>query len=93
MQIDRITRLLLAAIAAGIWTLVVVAGIASARIATLQAAVDAIGADTARIHEDIDPGGEDEDPDAGRTSSRRPDRMTGRVSVARTGTGTPDVRR
>ncbi len=60
MGTDRVTKLLLAAIAAGIWALVLLNGITTSRLAELNADVKAIGLDTEQIHEDLDPGGDDE---------------------------------
>ena len=54
------TKLLLGAIAAGIWTLVLLNGVTASRLAELNAEVKAIGLDTEQIHEDLDPGGDDE---------------------------------
>jgi len=67
---DKVTKLLLGAIAAGIWALVLLTGVTTSRLAELNAEVKAIGLDTEQIHEDLDPGGEDE-ASSGKTSQRR----------------------
>jgi hypothetical protein len=69
---DRVTKVLLGLIAAGIWVMVLLQGVTTRRLGELNAEVTAIGVDTESIHEDIDPGGEGEQGDE-RTMSHRPD--------------------
>ena len=67
---DRVTKVLLGAIAAGVWALVLVQ-VTNARTASAIATeVRAIGADTQSIHEDMDASAED-DVEDGATSYRR----------------------
>ena len=73
MGTDRMTKLLLGAIAVGIWMLVLIEGTTTRVLRELQAEVTAIGVDTERIHEDIDPGGENEEEGAGARDSRHGD--------------------
>ena len=68
--IDRVTKVLLAVIAAGVWALVLLQ-ISNARtVSEMAAEVRAIGADTQSIHEDMDAAAED-DVQGGATSYRR----------------------
>jgi hypothetical protein len=69
VETDRVTKLLLAAIAAGVWALVLLNGVTTSRLAELNAEVKAIGLDTEQIHEDLDPGGDDE-ASSGKTLQR-----------------------
>lgn len=72
MGTDRITKLLLGLIAAGIWALVLLTGVTTSRLNELNTEVKAIGLDTERIHEDLDPAGEDEDSDRSMSRSHMP---------------------
>jgi hypothetical protein len=64
---DRVTKVLLGMIAAGIWAMVALQVSAAGRLDELTAEVKAIGVDTERIHEDLD-AGDVEDDGSGRTS-------------------------
>lgn len=75
MGTDRVTKVLLGVIAAGIWALVLIQGVTVRQVKELHVEVKAIGVDTERIHEDLDPGGENEDDDrtmSGHTSTHGP---------------------
>ena len=67
---DRVTKVLLAVIAAGIWVLVVLQVATARTVSDMAAEVRALGADTQSIHEDLDAGAGDTD-DGGATSYRR----------------------
>ena len=69
---DRVTKVLLGAIAAGVWVLVLLQ-VANARTASdIAAEVRAIGADTQSIHEDMDADASaQDDVEGGATSYRR----------------------
>jgi len=67
---DRVTKVLLAVIAAGIWALVVLQVSNARTVNEMAAEVRAIGADTQSIHEDLDAGAGDADQ-GGATSYRR----------------------
>lgn len=69
MGTDRVTKVLLGVIAAGIWAMVLLQVSAAGKLNELTAEVKAIGLDTERIHEDLDVG-EAEDEDTGRTTYR-----------------------
>ena len=66
---DRVTKVLLGMIAAGIWALVLLQVSAGGTIKEIGAEVKAIGMDTQSIHEDLD--APDEDVESGATSLRR----------------------
>ena len=70
MGTDRVTKVLLAVIAAGIWALVALQVSNARTVSDLAAEVRAIGADTQSIHEDLDAGTEDAE-EGGATSYRR----------------------
>ena len=70
MGTDRVTKVLLAAIAAGVWALVLLQVSSARTVSDLAAEVRAIGADTQSIHEDLDAAAED-DVQGGATSYRR----------------------
>ena len=59
MGTDRVTKVLLGVIAAGIWAIVLLQGVTASRLRDLHTEVVAIGIDTERIHEDLDPGGDE----------------------------------
>jgi hypothetical protein len=70
---DKVTKLLLGSIAAGVWALVLLTGVTTSRLAELSAEVKAIGVDTERIHEDLDPSGDDEPASERTRQGARPD--------------------
>ena len=70
MGTDRVTKVLLGMIAAGIWALVLLQVSAGGTISEIGAEVKAIGMDTQSIHEDLD-AAPDEDVESGATSLRR----------------------
>ena len=66
---DRVTKVLLGMIAAGIWALVLLQVSAGGTMKEIGAEVKAIGMDTQSIHEDLD--APDQDVESGATSLRR----------------------
>ncbi len=70
MGTDRVTKVLLAAIAAGVWALVLLQVSTARTVSDMAAEVRAIGADTQSIHEDMDAAAED-DVQGGATNYRR----------------------
>ena len=70
MGTDRVTKVLLGAIAAGVWALVLLQVSNARTVSEMAAEVRAIGADTQSIHEDMDAAAED-DVQGGATSYRR----------------------
>ena len=70
MGTDRVTKVLLAAIAAGVWALVLLHVSTARTVSDMAAEVRAIGADTQSIHEDMDAAAED-DVQGGATNYRR----------------------
>lgn len=69
MGTDRMTKMLLGMIAAGIWAIVLLQVSTAGKLDELTAEVKAIGVDTERIHEDLD-AGDVEDDGTGRTTYR-----------------------
>ena len=67
---DRVTKVLLGAIAAGVWALVLLQVSNARMVSDIAAEVRAIGADTQSIHEDMDASAQD-DVESGATSYRR----------------------
>ena len=67
---DRVTKVLLGAIAAGVWALVLLQVSNARMVSDIAAEVRAIGADTQSIHEDMDASAQD-DGEVGATTYRR----------------------
>jgi hypothetical protein len=68
--IDRVTKVLLGVIAAGVWALVLLQVATTRTVSDMAAEVRAIGADTQSIHEDMDAAADD-DVEGGATRYRR----------------------
>jgi hypothetical protein len=67
---DKVTKVLLGAIAAGVWVLVLLQASTGHKVDDIAAEVKAIGIDTQSIHEDMDASGDDE-VEGGATRYRR----------------------
>jgi len=67
---DRLTKVLLGVIAAGVWALVLLQVSTARTVSDMAAEVRAIGADTQNIHEDLDASADD-DVEGGATRYRR----------------------
>ena len=70
MGTDRLTKVLLGVIAAGVWALVLLQVSTARTVSDMAAEVRAIGADTQSIHEDLDASADD-DVEGGATRYRR----------------------
>ena len=70
MGTDRVTKVLLGMIAAGVWALVLLQASTGRKVNDIAAEVKAIGIDTQSIHEDMDASADDE-VEGGATRYRR----------------------